>query len=299
MLPSDALPPQVTILTPTWNRRQLLPRLFQSLVAQQAPPGSFEWLVVDDGSTDGSAEWLETLIAEAGFPIRVIRQENGGKHRALNRGAKELSTPWVLIVDSDDWLLPDAMKTILEETASATSAVLAIIAPLALEGLPPRSFRPPGRTVCFAEWLAQSQVGDTSIVMRSGLLRDYPFPEFEGEKFIAESSVYAKMFIEGGIQLVDNQIVGAEYQPDGLTARSLHLRVDNPLGAIATYNAQLKAGLACRESIKANLNLHRFFCHALLSQRNLTSYGLRPNLLWLALGWVLYLMDRRKLNWRK
>ena len=296
MLPSELTIPQVTILTPTWNRRHLLPRLYDSLIAQHAPHRSFEWLVVDDGSTDGTSDWLETLIPGAPFPIRAIRQENGGKHRALNRAAKELLSPWVLIVDSDDWLLPGAIERILKDSASARPDVLAIIAPREIAGQPPRRFALPGRTVSFAEWMEQSQVGDTSIIMRSSLLREHPFPEFETENFVAESSVYASAFAKDGILFSNANIVRAEYQADGLSARSLLLRTNNSLGAIATYGAHLEAGVRGRHWLRSMINFHRFYWHALRQKKKPKLLRTGAALFFLAPGWIFYISDLKRLK---
>ena len=291
MFPSEAASPQITILTPTWNRRHLLPRLYESLKAQKAKPTQFEWLVVDDGSTDGTSDWLATLIPDTLFPIRVIRQGNGGKHRALNRAAAELATPWVLIVDSDDWLLSGAIGRILRDTASAKHDILAIIAPLDIAGRPPRRFTLPGRTVNFAEWIDQTQVRDTSIIMRSNLLLDHPFPEFDGENFVAESSSFSRMFRHGGVWLSNEVTIQGAYLPGGLSSRSLSLRVRNPLGAIFTYNEHLKSNLSYRMNIRNKINYYRFFSHAKELGLNPTIYGFHVCLVGRMLGWIVMNID--------
>ena len=97
----------VTILTPTYNRGELLPRLYGSLLQQTQK--NFEWLIVDDGSTDGTEKAISSWMMERSLSIRYIRKENGGKHTALNRGIREIETPLTFIVDSDDWLSKDAV----------------------------------------------------------------------------------------------------------------------------------------------------------------------------------------------
>ena len=98
-----------TIFTPTYNRRQLIDNLYQSLLAQSNK--SFEWLVVDDGSTDDSEEYFSKLLSKPQpFTIRYIKQENGGKHRAINRGVQNANGELFFIVDSDDTLLPNTIE---------------------------------------------------------------------------------------------------------------------------------------------------------------------------------------------
>ena len=99
----------ITILTPTFNRAHLLPRLFESLTHQT--DFDFEWLVIDDGSTDGTSDlFAGNTFLSAPFPIRYYRQENGGKHCALNAGVKQAKGDFIFIADSDDWLLPQSCR---------------------------------------------------------------------------------------------------------------------------------------------------------------------------------------------
>ena len=101
----------LTILTPTYNRASLLPRLYKSLCAQTCQ--DFEWIVVDDGSTDGTADLFS---AGAGMKrtvaLRYIRKTNGGKHTAVNSGVREARGVLTLILDSDDELPPGAVAAI-------------------------------------------------------------------------------------------------------------------------------------------------------------------------------------------
>jgi hypothetical protein len=94
--------PGVTVVVPNWNRRALLERLLELLGRQTQPPE--EVVVVDNGSTDGSAEAAEASGA------RVVRMgSNAGFSRAVNRGIQAARTPWVAVVNNDvepeaDWL---------------------------------------------------------------------------------------------------------------------------------------------------------------------------------------------------
>ena len=88
----------VTIITPTYNRKEKLADLFESLQKQNNK--NFEWLVVDDGSVDGTENRVMQFKEVAQFPVRYIRKSNGGKHTALNLGIKHISTPLTFIVDS-------------------------------------------------------------------------------------------------------------------------------------------------------------------------------------------------------
>ncbi len=101
----------VSVLTATYNRRELLERLYRSLANQSDL--RFEWIVVDDGSSDGTDRWIRSILPTAPFDIKFKINEHGGKHRAMNTGIAMSGTKFVFIVDSDDYLPSNVMKTII------------------------------------------------------------------------------------------------------------------------------------------------------------------------------------------
>ena len=97
-----------TVFTPTFNRADTLPRVYESLKRQTY--GDFEWLVVDDGSTDSTRDLVASLQREAGFPVRLLCQEHLGKHFAFNRAVREARGELLLNLDSDDQCVPEALQ---------------------------------------------------------------------------------------------------------------------------------------------------------------------------------------------
>ena len=97
---------QITIFTPTYNRAYILPRLFQSLKNQKAT--NFEWLIVDDGSSDDTESVVNEFIKDADFNIRYYKQNNQGKHIALNFAALNAEGEWIITIDSDDFVEIDS-----------------------------------------------------------------------------------------------------------------------------------------------------------------------------------------------
>ena len=97
-----------TVFTPTYNRSHTLHRVYESLVAQTYP--DFEWLVIDDGSTDDTQSRIEAWQTIAPFPIRYIYQNPQGKHAAYNRAALESKGEFLICLDSDDSCLPYALE---------------------------------------------------------------------------------------------------------------------------------------------------------------------------------------------
>ncbi|MBI5523925.1 MAG: glycosyltransferase [Desulfarculus sp.] len=100
-----------TVFTPAYNRAHTLPRVYQSLAAQTFR--GFEWLIVDDGSSDATPELVAAWQAQAAFPIRYVRQENQGKHAAFNRGVELAQGEMFLTLDSDDACPPQALERLL------------------------------------------------------------------------------------------------------------------------------------------------------------------------------------------
>ena len=91
---------KLTVFTPTYNRAVLLPRLYGSLLCQTCH--EFEWLIVDDGSTDDTAKAAEIYIGNGNFPVRYVKKENGGKHTAHNLALEYAQGEWFFCVDSED-----------------------------------------------------------------------------------------------------------------------------------------------------------------------------------------------------
>lgn len=97
-----------TVFTPTYNRARTLHRAWESIKAQTFR--DFEWLVVDDGSTDGTRELVERYAREADFPVRYIWQANQHKKVAFNRAAQEARGELLIALDSDDACVPQALE---------------------------------------------------------------------------------------------------------------------------------------------------------------------------------------------
>lgn len=226
---------KVTVFTPTYNRACIIERLYRSLQHQSCM--DFEWLVVDDGSSDNTqtlfAQWQKE---EKNFPIRYVQQKNGGKHRAVNNGVCLTEGQYFFIVDSDDWLAPNAIEVICRQ----------------MDGLPAETQLYAG--ICCCKGYTVSELvgttfsgdfidctslerekygitGDKAEVFFTDVMRKYPFPAFEGENFITECAVWDKMAADGYLLRYYNDVVYlCEYRQDGLTAQGMDLYYRNPKG---------------------------------------------------------------------
>lgn len=257
--------PRITILTATYNRAHTLQALAESLSAQSYR--DFEWIVVDDGSTDDSARVLAGIAARGALPLRIITTPNGGKHRALNRGIPEARGEWTYIVDSDDRLPAEALRRIAELADEARGAErLCGIMGLKAEfdgtivgGLLPENTGPVDTASLTFVWDVR---GDKAEVFLTEVLKRYPFPEFEGERFITECVVWFRMAKDGYRFLLTNEVLYlCEYRDDGLSAKSLELRKRNPRGTLLFYSEELALDYPARKLLREAANLVRFAIH--------------------------------------
>ena len=112
----------ITVFTPTYNRAYSLPRLYESLQKQTFK--DFEWLIVDDGSTDNTVDMVTGWSKEGKLTIRYIQMTNGGKHRAINKGVALAKGKLFFIVDSDDWLPYIGFITIMKKSKMMSSLLV-------------------------------------------------------------------------------------------------------------------------------------------------------------------------------
>lgn len=231
----------ITIMTPTYNRAYVLSRLHKSLCQQKRR--DFEWLVIDDGSTDGTAELIYDCRDKSDFEITYVYKENGGKHRAINEGVVHATGDWIIIVDSDDLLTGDAVAKLYDVINHIGSEFV---------GMCFRRATLSGHIIGISDtaW-SKSMVmqpimaghilkGDLAYVFRTSVMRKCPFPEFLGEKFVPELYIWNKISDIGKIVFyVDQVIYLCEYLPDGYTSNFKKNLRSNPCGFGLFYRDQV------------------------------------------------------------
>lgn len=278
---------ELVILTPTYNRAYKLPRLYESLKAQT--DHTFRWLICDDGSQDETPQLAAAWTAgEHGFAVDYYWKENEGKHCAVNDAMRYITEDYVCIVDSDDYLLPDAVKKIhswiLEIDADAGFAGAAGLRGCSAEEQIGEFL--PHRTYIDATNLERRKYrlrGDKAEVYRTELLKKYPFPVFENEKFLAESAVWDQIAAEGKKLRWHNSIIYiTEYLDDGLT-RDDGKDLDNFQGF--TYNKRL--GFRLKRFPENICELARYIDTA--RQKNLSDAEIRKNM---GAGRAAYILAR-------
>lgn len=221
-----------TVFTPTYNRARTLRRVFDSLCRQ--PSHLFEWLVVNDGSTDDTSAVLEELARTAPFHVRTITQPNGGKHRAHNAAVNLAKGELTAILDSDDELVPGALEGIWAEwhaiPAGERESFAGVIghsvnAAGQLHGLPYSSSRVDGR---FFELAASgAMVGEKLPCYRTDVLRRFPFPERAGcSALVPEGLVWTQIGAKYRVRCIDKVV--RVYHRDTSDATALMNRYVRP-----------------------------------------------------------------------
>lgn len=214
---------KITVFTPTYNRAHTILKLYESLKKQTYK--NFEWVVIDDGSNDNTSDTFSYILSQENFfPIIYKKIENGGKHRAVNQGVKLAKGHLFFIVDSDDSLPEDSLETIVKyENSIPESEKNKFCGVSGLKGCSSDNFV--GSTfngdyldITYLETRNHGIYGDKSEVYYTDVIKRFPFPEFDGEKFIMESVSWNEMGAAGlKLRYFNKVVYFCEYLEDGLT----------------------------------------------------------------------------------
>jgi glycosyltransferase involved in cell wall biosynthesis len=172
-----------------------LHRVYESLSVQTFR--DFEWLIIDDGSTDNTQDSVEAWQKYANFPIRYIWQWHQGKHVAFNRGVQEARGELFLNIDSDDACTPEALarfkchwESIPQNERSQFSAVTALCKDQTgkiIGSTFPLDITDSDSLEMYYKYKLK---GDKWGFHKTEVLRMFQFPTVEGVNFIPENLVW-------------------------------------------------------------------------------------------------------------
>lgn len=228
-----------TIFTPTYNRAYTLPKLYKSLLNQTDK--DFEWLVVDDGSTDNTEYLIQQYINENKILIRYYKQENKGKHIAFNKSLELAQGEYLITIDSDDYVENNCIETCQalakkidnkKDFAGFTFIHFSDKIPYKAENYGKK------------EWTEHHSYkwefhGEMSFVFKTAIAKKYPFPVYEGEKFCKESvfiDVILKFYI---ILYTDNVLAHGDYLDDGLSKNIYQRMLNNPRYSMLSFRKKM------------------------------------------------------------
>lgn len=250
----------LSIITPTYNRAKYLPRCYASLRRQTS--FDFEWIIVDDGSTDDT-EAVASSFASDLFPIVYVRKPNGGKHTALNASHPYIRGEYVLILDSDDFLTETAVQEVTDAWSKyARDQRIGIVT--FLKGTDKN------HPVCGAvEYDVPTEIlryrrirymrTDCCEVIRTELFKQYPFPEFEGERFLSECALWDRVSFTHKCVYCNSVTYICEYLEGGLTKSGRALRLQNARGGMFTSELRMDRSNFFKDRVK---NALLYNCYA-------------------------------------
>ena len=249
--------PFLTVFTPAYNRAYTLPRTYESMKQQKNT--DFIWLIVDDGSSDNTAELVRQWQSENnGFEIQYIYKENGGMHTAHNTAYAMIDTELNTCVDSDDALAPDAVQIIFDAWQKVKDQGYAGL--LALDSefggkLIGKGF-PEGLTeTTLYGYYRNGGFGDKKLILRTDVVRQYPpYPTFEGERFVPLGSLYHMIDKDYLLRVVDAVVCLVEYMPDSSTNNMIRQYFRNPNGFRYGRLVELKSPLTLKRRLKVYIH---------------------------------------------
>ena len=292
----------ITVFTPTYNRGHLLPRLYETLCRQTFT--DFEWVIVDDGSVDDTKGLVNKFLVDKTQhstlntnTIRYFYQENGGKHRAINRGVKEARGELFFIADSDDSLPPDALEQVARvyETVRGDESFGGVCGYMAHHD---------GTVIGHgndAEILDTNSIdlrnkyhvqGDMMEVFRTEVMREFPFPEIPNERFVPEMLVWNRIATKYMLRVFHKVIYYRDYLDGGLTDKIVRIRMQSPMASMMTYAEMTRYDIPLIQKVKAAVNFWRFY------SPDRPEGERAPKLRWwwwwtMPLGWLMHVKDVR------
>ncbi|MGN4240621.1 glycosyltransferase family 2 protein [Staphylococcus equorum] len=207
----------LTIFTPTYNRAHTLSRLFQSLINQTSH--DFEWLIVDDGSTDDTEQLVSTFKTNK-FRIRYIKQANQGKHVATNLGLKSAEGELFTCLDSDDWFHTEAVEYFLRKFKNNPKMNALITLDMFENGIVVGERLPETATVNWVDLRYKHAVkGDKCYVFRTSIVRHMTFPQHGNSQHMPPSYQlfdFSKIYV---CHLANVRTKYVEYLEDGISSK--------------------------------------------------------------------------------
>ena len=291
----------LTIFTPAYNRAHTINRTYQSLIRQTCK--DFLWLIVDDGSTDGTKKLVEGWIRENKIPISYIYQENQGMHGAHNTAYKNITTELNTCIDSDDWMPHDAVEKIInvwKEHRHENYAGIIGLDQTADGKLIGTNFPGNLKETTLQGFYEAGGQGDKKLVYRTDIIKQYPeYPLFKGERYVGLAYKYMLIDQDWKLITLNEPLVTVEYQLEGSSFSMYRQYWNNPKG-FAFFR---KTEMICTKSLKRQFIVCAHYVSSSIISKNWGFIKESPKkmmtIIATPLGLGLYLFIRRKVKKNK
>ena len=245
----------LTIFTPTFNRKVTLKRVYDSLIKQTN--NNFEWLIIDDGSTDETEKIVKKWKNENLISLKYIKQLNKGKAKSINKSLAYTKTPLWVCLDSDDYFTENAVEIILSKynLIKGNNDICGMIALRSNEN------REPMNGVQIPKDLkitTQSNLRynlkiapEYAQIYKTSVIKDYLYPEIPGENYFPLSYMADKLDQKYKLLVIQEAIMIIEYQEDGITKNNTKHVVNNPIGQTIFRHQQIRMSVNFLMKLKA------------------------------------------------
>lgn len=292
--------PVFSVVTPTYNRADLLSRVYLSLKKQSFK--SFEWIVIDDGSTDNTLDVISEFKKDANFTIKYIKTKNSGKVSALNTSIEYCEGFFYLVFDSDDWCDSNALEVFYKEYLELKKEVNydSYCALSALKRYQSGSIvgddyaRVNKYGLTYIDRINVGIKGDKWECLIFDKLKNEFYPVFNDEKYMAPSYVWLILANKGYKTVYINKSLSTiEYQLDGISKNNLNHRLNSLKNTIKYYNDFYDLeGLRYVRSGRFYTNFIRFSFHKSGNKKMKVKYT--P---FYILGFALFIKDKISKNY--
>lgn len=293
--------PAITVFSPSYNKGKTIKRTYESLLKQTSY--DFEWLIINDGSTDNTDEIVKTFNTTL-FPIRYINKKNEGLNRTFNQGVQAAWGYLFFRLDTDDYVKENAIENIIrykhliEDNNEVCGLVfLSVFESDKLVGIHPFS-EEVKRSNFFEYRYKYHAIGDRAEVIKTNVFKEIPYPVFEGEKFCPEGTMWNRIALQYDVYYVNKAIYIREYDENCITAAGAKTSINNPYGTTVYLSEILNRTKLTGNTAKMAINYYRYSLRSSFSfftlikkvPYTISLFGLVP-------GTILFLLDSINPSW--
>lgn len=287
----------ITIITPTYNRLKEITELYDSLCNQSNK--NFVWIVIDDGSEDNTHTFFDKIIKSSNIKIEYYYKKNGGKHTALNYAFKKIKTKLFCVVDSDDYLIKDAIQIIknnYDKYKNDDIFGFVYLKGYSIDNPTTVKFRDDEFVGDYILDIINKQPhGDRFEVFYTDLIKNNEFPVYKNEKFIGEGYFWNKISRNKRLVFINKVLYICDYLTGGLTRQGRKMRIMNSMGGMTHANEYIKKDYSLKLRIKNMILLQAYYYFA-------KEQGKEPliiknsflKIICFVPGFVLYLLWKKK-----
>lgn len=229
---------KLSILTATYNRANLLIRLYTSILNNLDAGIDVEWLIMDDGSTDDTETFVNKIRKECVFDVKYLKQVNSGKMQAINNLMNYATGDLIIECDSDDCFTQDAffrIKNAYEDSKYEEDIYAMCFLKYNQNGQNIGKEFSKEKTTMFELYFKQLEDGEKALVFFTNIRKQYKYNVEKNEKFVTEASMYHEMDLNYKIKCYNIPILMCEYKEDGYSKNINKIFKKNPYGYLKYF----------------------------------------------------------------